>query len=229
MTRAQSNKRMPLAEQAYQQIRLAIRKRQFRSGDRLRENELAEMFGLSRTPIREALSRLQAEGLAAQNAQRGFTIIEFDHAMVSELYVMRESLEGTAARLAARSADDAELGLLRTLHEEYSALFHAGNESELTEKNRQFHEVLCLCAHNRFLLRMLEPLHDALGLLGESNLVNPERARQNIVDHAGIVDALVRRDAQSAEDLVREHIRAAYAARIQRMFSSSKQHASQAI
>ena len=222
MTRPLTNKRLPLAEQAYQQIRRAIRQRQFRSGDRLREIELAEMFGLSRTPIREALSRLQAEGLAAENAQRGFTIIEFDHAMVSELYVMRESLEGTAARLAARNADEAELALLRDLHLEYAALFHAGDEAALTEKNRQFHEALCLCAHNRFLLRMLEPLHDALGLLGESNLVNPERARQNIIDHAAIVEALSRRDADTAQELVGAHIRAAYAARIKRMFASSK-------
>ena len=113
-----------LADQAYQQIRRAIRQRRFRAGDRLREVELAEMFGLSRTPIREALSRLQAEGLAAENAQRGFTLIEFDHAMVTELYVLREALEGTAARLAARSIDDAELELLRTLQREYAAMLH---------------------------------------------------------------------------------------------------------
>ena len=65
-------------------------------------------------------------------------------------------------------------------------------------------------------------MHDALGLLGESNLVNPERARQNVTDHAAIIDALERRDAEAAEALVRAHVRAAYAARIRRMFSSSK-------
>ena len=211
-----------LADQAYQQIRRAIRQRRFRAGDRLREVELAEMFGLSRTPIREALSRLQAEGLAAENAQRGFTLIEFDHAMVTELYVLREALEGTAARLAARSIDDAELELLRTLQREYAAMLHQGREPDLTEKNRQFHEALCLCARNRFLLRTLDPVHDALGLLGESNLVNPERALQNVTDHAAIVDALERRDAETAESLVRAPVRAAYAARIRRMFSSSK-------
>ena len=211
-----------LADQAYQQIRRAIRQRRFRAGDRLREVELAEMFGLSRTPIREALSRLQAEGLAAENAQRGFTLIEFDHAMVTELYVLREALEGTAARLAARSIDDAELELLRTLQREYAAMLHQGREPDMTEKNRQFHEALCLCARNRFLLRTLDPVHDALGLLGESNLVNPERALQNVTEHAAIIDALERRDAEMAEALVRAHVRAAYAARIRRMFSSSK-------
>ena len=219
---AGSSRGASLADQAYQQIRRAIRQRRFRAGDRLREVELAEMFGLSRTPIREALSRLQAEGLAAENAQRGFTLIEFDHAMVTELYVLREALEGTAARLAARSIDDAELALLRTLQQEYAALLQQGREPDMAEKNRQFHEALCLCARNRFLLRTLDPVHDALGLLGESNLVNPERAIQNVTDHAAIIDALERRDGDAAESLVRAHVRAAYAARIKRMFSSSK-------
>ena len=65
-------------EQAYQAIRKAIRQRRFRSGDRLIENELAEMLGFSRTPVREALARLQVEGLAAENGQRGFMIVEFE-------------------------------------------------------------------------------------------------------------------------------------------------------
>ena len=215
-------KRVSLADQAYQAIRRAIRQRQFLSGDRLRENDLAESLGLSRTPIREALSRLQAQGLAAEHAQRGFTIVEFDHAMVAELYAMREALEGAAARLAARSADDAEIALLRALHEEYAGLVEAGVESALTEKNRQFHEALCLCAHNRYLLRMLEPLQDALGLLGQSNLVDPQRARENITDHARIVDSLEKRDGDAAELHARVHIRSAYALRIKRMFSQSK-------
>jgi DNA-binding GntR family transcriptional regulator len=117
-----TKRRSSLAEEAYDKIRQAIRRRQFKAGDRLREIELAELFGLSRTPIREALSRLQAEGLAAQNAHRGFTLIEFDHAMVAELYAVRETLEGSAARLAARSADHAELGMLRELHDQYAML-----------------------------------------------------------------------------------------------------------
>ena len=215
-----AGKRLPLSEQAYQEIRKAIRQRKFRAGDRLRETDLAEMFGLSRTPIREALSRLQAEGLAAEHAQRGFTLRAFDHSMVTELYVMREALEGTAARLAARSADEAEIALLQSLHEEYAGLVSRKKEPELTEKNRQFHELLCLCAHNRYLLRMLEPLHDALGLLGESNLVDPLRAKQNVIDHAAIVDAIKGRDGDAAESLVRTHIRAAYAARIKKLFST---------
>ena len=214
-------KQLPRAEHAYQEIRRAIRQRRYRSGDRLREVELAESLGLSRTPVREALSRLQAEGLAAENAQRGFTIVDFDAVMVAELYFMRELLESAAARLAAHSAADAEVELLREIHDQYASLVENGSRTALVEKNRQFHQALCRCAHNRFLLRTLEPLQDALGLLGESNLVDPVRARENLRDHRGIVAAIERRDAAAAEARTRAHIRAAHAARIKRMFAAS--------
>ena len=207
------------AEHAYQEIRRAIRQRKFRSGDRLREVELAKSLGLSRTPLREALSRLEAEGIAAENAQRGFVIVDFDQVMVSELYFMREVLEGAAARLAATSAADAEIGLLREIHDQYAALVKGASGIALAEKNRQFHEALCRCAHNRFLARTLAPLQDALGLLGESNLAHPARAWENHKDHAAIVEAIEERDADEAEARMRAHIRAAHAARIKRMFA----------
>ena len=213
---------LSLGEKAYQAIRKAIRQRRFRSGDRLRETELAEMLGLSRTPIRDALARLQVEGLAADNGQRGFSIIEFDHSIVTELFVIREILEGAAATLAARNAQDAELAWLRSLHDEYASLVDSGQVSELTEKNRQFHEALALCAHNRFLLKMLEPIRDALGLLGESNLMDDQRVRENLTDHQDIVSALENRDPVAAHEVTQKHIRAAYASRIKRMFSASK-------
>lgn len=214
-------RRVPRAEHAYQEIRRAIRQRRFGPGDRLREVELAQSLGLSRTPVREALSRLQSEGLAAENSQRGFTIVEFDQAMVAELYFMRELLEGAAARLVATSAADAEIDLLRDIHQQYAELTEHGDGNALAQSNRHFHETLCRCAHNRFLLRTLEPLYDALGLLGESNLANPVRARENLSDHAAIVDAISRRDATAAEALTRAHIRAAHTARIKKMFGQS--------
>ena len=210
---------LPRGEHAYQEIRRAIRQRRFRAGDRLREVELAAALGLSRTPVREALARLQADGLATENGQRGFVVAEFDHAMVGELYVMREVLEGTAARLAAQFASEAEMALLAELRDQYAALVEQKRDGALAEKNRQFHEALYHCAHNRFLLKMLDPLHDALGLLGNTNLADPERARANAVEHAAIVDAIVRRDAEAADRLTRAHIRSAHTARVKRLFA----------
>lgn len=211
---------LPRGELAYQEIRKAIRQRRFRAGDRLREVELAAALGLSRTPVREALARLQAEGLATDLGQRGFVVVEFDHAMVGELYLMREVLEGTAARLAAQFASEAEMALLAELRDQYAGLVAQQRDGDLAEKNRQFHEALYRCAHNRFLLKMLDPLHDALGLLGDSNLADPARARANAVEHAAIVEAISCRDADAADRLTRAHIRSAHTARVKRLFAS---------
>ena len=81
---------------------------------------------------------------------------------------------------------------------------------------------MALCAHNRFLLRMLEPIQDALGLLGESNLADEKRAKENLTDHDEIVTALENRDSTKADEATKKHIRAAYASRIKRMFSTPK-------
>ncbi len=131
-----------------------------RPGERLREIDLAKQIGLSRTPIREALSRLEAEGLVAHDATRGVVVAELDYSMVTELYYMREVLEGTAARLAAQHASDVEISILSDLCQQYEAAL--GDEAALTASNRRFHETLYRCSHNRYLLNMVTVLHDAL-------------------------------------------------------------------
>ena len=102
---------LPRSERAYQQLRGAIQAGQLLPGTRLREVELAESLGLSRTPVREALSRLESEGMVVNEPNRGMMVTRLDASMVSELYVMREVLEATAAALAARHAPDVEISL----------------------------------------------------------------------------------------------------------------------
>src|SRR5690606_14857237 len=99
---------LPLGERAYRYIREGIQKRLFRPGERLREVDLAATIGLSRTPIREALARLESEGLVTHDPMRGIMVAELDYSTITELYYMREVLEGTAARLAAQHASDVE-------------------------------------------------------------------------------------------------------------------------
>ncbi len=102
-------------DHAYDTLFGAIESGSLKPGTRLREVELSEWVGASRTPIREALGRLEGEGLIARDPSRGMIVAELDHGLVAELYVMREVLEGTAAGLAARHASDAEIDALRTL------------------------------------------------------------------------------------------------------------------
>ena len=211
----------PRGEVAYRYIRSAIQGGQFKPGERLREIELAKQIGLSRTPIREALSRLETEGLVAHDATRGVVVAELDYSMVTELYYMREVLEGTAARLVAQHASDVEISILDDLCQQYEAVLD--DEVALTASNRRFHETLYRCSHNRYLLNMVTVLHDALSLLGGSGttLGDPERAAETLREHRTVVAAIRARDADAAELALRMHIRMAQKVRMQKLIASA--------
>lgn len=210
-------------EEAYQKMREAIQSGQLKPGARLREVELAEWLGSSRTPVREALNRLQTEGLVVQEPRRGMIIAELDHSMVSELYFMREVLEGTAARLAARHASDVEISMLREIAERDKNL--ASEPLKLAKNNRMFHETLYRAAHNRYLLKTLSMLQESLALLGPTTLAMPGRASSAYEEHDALVQAIERHDAQAAEEMSRAHIRSAHRARMKMMFEQMDESA----
>ena len=182
----------------------------------MREVELAQWLGTSRTPVREALGRLLNDGLVANDANRGMIVTELDHQMVDELYVMREVLEGTAAGLAARNASEAETALLRRLAEKDRTI--GDNPVELSSNNKLFHDTLYKCAHNRYLLKTLSTLRESMALLGHTTLALPGRSTTAIDEHEEIVSAIERHDAAAAETAARSHIRAAYRVRMQLLF-----------
>ena len=185
----------------------------------MREVELAESIGLSRTPVREALARLESDGLITHDATRGIVVAELDYSMVTELYYMREVLEGTAARLTARHASEVEISILEDLCHQYAESLD--DETKLAVSNSQFHDTLYRCSHNRYLVNMLTVLHDALSLLGTTTLSNPERAAETLKEHEAVVDAIRNRDADGAEQALRAHIRAAQKVRMKKLFATS--------
>lgn len=209
---------MSRVEQAYEHIRQAILSHQLKPGDRLREADLAEIIGVSRTPLREALARLESDGLIVNDPARGLAVMQLDYNMVGELYFIREVLEGTAARLAAQHASEVELTIIDEICDQYRRAM--GDEAALSMRNRQFHEALYRCAHNRYLVKTLNGLHDALALLGGSMLSDPKRAEQTLHEHAEIVEAIKARDPDAAEQATRRHIRTAQVARLKRRFHS---------
>jgi DNA-binding GntR family transcriptional regulator len=204
------------AEQAYQHIVNAIRIGSLTPGTRIREAELSERIGLSRTPVREALSRLLAEGLVANDPARGMVITELDHGMMSELYEMRSVLEGAAARMAARHASETEIAFLHTISERDAQL---SEPAALARNNRLFHATLYRCAHNRYLVNTLNMLQAAMMLLGPTTRVIPGRPEAARHEHGLIVEALERRDGDAAETHAQAHIRQAYAARLEAMLT----------
>jgi DNA-binding GntR family transcriptional regulator len=203
-----------LADQAYGRFREGLHSGLFKPGQRLLETELAGQLGMSRTPVREAIRRLQSEGLVAHLPARGLCVAAPDAGQVDELYVMREALEGTAARLAAQHAGRPEIALLQRMVQEEAGLAGA---AAVAEHNRRFHRALHQAAHNRYLLRALSALSDALLLLGPTTLELPSRAAAARAEHARIVEAVAARDGAAAEAAARAHIAAAHEARLAMM------------
>jgi DNA-binding GntR family transcriptional regulator len=193
-------------QDAYERIRAAIRDGSLAPGLRLTEVELAARFGVSRTPVRQALARLEAEGLLTHAPRRGLTVTRPDHSQVVELYVMREILEGAAARLAAQHASETELAAMAELVEQEPSLY--GDAAALAALNQRLHGLLYLAAHNRYLLKSLEQLSANMALL-PSLLTVEGRAQSAHEEHRALLKGLNQRDGEAAEAAAKAHARAA--------------------
>lgn len=207
--------KVPLSVVAYRKIREAIRTGHYSPGDRILEDEISRQLEMSRTPVREALHRLEAEGLLVYEARQGIVVARLDYQMIMELYSMRDVLEGTAAAMAARHASDAEIANLEhllLLEERF-----ADDAAAMAEHNRRFHEAIYRSAHNRYLLKTLNALQDPLSLLSKTTFLLPDRRTAAHPEHQAIVDAIRARDPERAERVARAHIRAAQQARLQIM------------
>jgi len=205
---------LPPGQDAYTQIVRDIRAGVLMPGDRLTETDLAERFGMSRTPVREAIHQLEAEGLVVHTPRLGNTIRALDHSEISELYEMRAVLESTAARFAARAASAIEL-------EEIEAIQAAMARAETSEiryhQNQNFHTAILNAARNRFLLQAVTAVHKTLLVLGRSTMELPDRAEAAVVEHTAILNALTSRDEDEAERAMRRHMQRAHAARLRQL------------
>ena len=198
-------------QDAYARVREAIRDGTLPPGVRLTETDLAHRFGVSRTPIRQAIARLEAEGLLTHEPRRGLSVSRPDHSQIVELYVMREILEGAAARLAAQHASETEIAAMEELVAGEPAVF--ADAPKLAAVNQRLHGLLYLAAHNRYLLRSLEQLSATMALL-PSLLTFGGRARQAHEEHLALLAALRARDGAAAEEAAKAHSRAAQRQRL---------------
>ncbi len=197
----------PLSQRAYDTIFSAIQNGQLRPGSRIREADLTERLGMSRTPLRDALQRLESEGLLRLQAHRGILISKLDRQEIVELYTAREWAEGAAAALAARAATEAEIaGLRHVLDLERSA---AANPALGAQYNRRLHQAIYDSTRNRYLTGHLIGLSALLALAGNATRRDANRVEEAQREHTALVEAIAAGDAQAAESCARQHIRSA--------------------
>jgi len=199
---------------AYSLILAAIDGGTYKHGDRLVESELAERFDMSRTPIREALQRLETQALLTREG-RSLIVSALDHNQMAELYVVRAELEGLAAALAASHATGEEIRVLWGMIEKDRALL--GDPNALAQGNRRFHRQLHLASHNMFLVRQLDLVYRSMALLATTSLAVQGRGEMALAEHSRIVQAMQDRDADAARAALCVHISQAYEARLSRV------------
>jgi DNA-binding GntR family transcriptional regulator len=195
----------------YELIIDAIDSGAYKPGDRLVEAELAERFGVSRTPIREALQRLETQSFLNRDG-RSLMVATLDHNQVGELYTVRAELEGLAAYLAARHAAPEEIRVLYDMVE--SDREFVDDPQTLSRANRRFHNQLHLASHNKFLIGQLQQVHRAMALLADTSLAADGRGEQALQEHLEIVRAIEAKDGDAARKALKQHLSFAFETRL---------------
>ena len=207
-----SSRAGPRGEFVYKALLEAIRAGRLLPGERIREEDVAQSLGVSRTPVREALQLLQARRLVELAPGRGIVVMELNRQQVLELYAMREVLEGAAARFAAQHAVAPEIAVMKHLLDEFTAA--KGDPEKLARINNNLHRTIYEAARNRYMHEALNNLEDALSLLRNTTFSLPERQASADREHRAIVAAIENRDSDAAEAESRRHIREAQRARL---------------
>jgi DNA-binding GntR family transcriptional regulator len=195
------------ADAAYSALRQSILQGDLAPGERLRSDALANDLKVSRTPVREALRKLEAEGLV-QRSGSGLIVREFSEHDLTELFYVREALEGMAARLAAENATPGEIGEIRELLDDMETLGQRGDLVALRPLTAEYHRLVGRAAHNGRLLQSLENLLGHVRQMQTSTLLNIQgRAAEALKEHRDLLQAIEARDSERAEKVAREHRR----------------------
>jgi DNA-binding GntR family transcriptional regulator len=194
-----------LYQEVAELLRQRIFSRQLPPGSWIDEMKLAEEYGISRTPLREALKVLAAEGLVTMKVRRGAYVTEVSEQDLSDVYHLLSLLESDAAGVVAQRASDAQIAELHSLHKQLEAA--AGNREKFFAANERFHMRLLEIAGNRWRDQMVADLRKVMKLNRHNSLLKSGRVKESLLEHRGIVDALTRRDAKAAVRKMQEHFR----------------------
>ena len=195
-------------EQAYTALRNAIAAMDIyrtRSEIRLDERRLARDFGISRTPVREAVAQLEREGFLRSEPRRGVYVVRKTKREVLELITVWAALEGMAARLITENAKTEEIAALRRMFATFEDGAVRAHLDEYSDINIEFHQTIIRMSGNDALIALAENLFTHMRMIRRKTIGEKDRADRSIRDHMQIIEALEARDTAGAETLVRDH------------------------
>jgi DNA-binding GntR family transcriptional regulator len=198
--------RTALAVEITNRLRQMILEGQLRPGEKINEKALTEQFGVSRTPLREALKVLAAEGLLDLIPHRGAVITRQSEAELAEVFRVLAALEGLAGELAAENADDAALSAIATLTRDLRATYDKADRPTYFRINQAIHKAVLSAAGNDTLLRAHELLAFRVQRARYQANLTPERWRAAVEEHEDIAAALLARNAERAGRLMKQHL-----------------------
>ena len=194
-----------LYQEVAELLRQRIYKRELEPGSWIDELKIAEEYGISRTPLREALKVLAAEGLVTMKIRRGAYVTEVSEKDLSDVYHLLSLLESDAAGVVAERATDAQLKDLQSLHKELESAVN--NRDKFFAVNERFHMRLLEVAGNRWRDQMVADLRKVMKLNRQNSLLKSGRVRESMLEHRALMEAITHRDAKAAVKRMQEHFR----------------------
>lgn len=195
-----------LREMVYQSLRKTILHGKLKAGQRLIEETLANQIGISRTPVREALQKLERDELVTRLPKRGFAVREFTKEDVEEIFGIRTALESYAAYLATVHITPEKISALEKKIEELESALKKGNDEKLIELHTEFHDLLYKSCKSKKLIEMINNLSDYFYRYRSALLRAAGGLRYSNEDHRRMLEAMKRKNPKLVERLVRQHL-----------------------
>ena len=203
MRRKPIERHQTLREKILETIRDAILKGTLKPGERVSEPDLAERFGISRTPIREAFRQLESEGYLEVIPRKGAVVASLTERDVEEFYAIKIILEGFAAKMAAENLTEKDINRLETINERLQKIAEEGDVKKFFRVHNEFHEVFIKAAGNEKLSEMINQLVMKFKRLRLASLSQPGRMEISVEEHRNMIRAFKNHDGESADGMVR--------------------------
>jgi len=196
-----------LKEAVYQRLKESIIRGEISAGSKLVETQISQKLGVSRTPLREAINRLQQEGLLETYPRRGTFVRKQSVSEILESLEIREVLEGLAARLAARHATPDIIQKMKSCFVDFSAKNVENSIETYAVQNVRFHHLIIQASQNRRLITLIRNLYDMMDMVRLHTIVLPGRAKKSLDEHWGIIRLIEKKKPDMAEKHLRAHVR----------------------
>ena len=203
------HKTISLADQVFEHIETDILSGKYQKGENLTESKLSLELGVSRTPIREALRRLEQEHLI-EEAPKGMVVVGIGEKDLADIFEIRAALEGKAAALAAKNYTDEQINIIREALEFQEFYLGKHDPDRIKSMDSRFHETIYKMSGSTIFYDVLMPLHKKILKYRKASVTDSIRAEASVAEHRAIYEALLARDAKLAEKLTCEHLSNAY-------------------